>query len=318
MSSPRVSVCIATYNHERYIRDCIMSVVAQAHDVPLEVLVGDDQSSDRTGEIVQGLANRFPEIILYFRHESRLGGCRNYQFLIERAQGEFIAHLDGDDYWLPRKLAKQVLLMDAHPELCASYTNALCIDESGDAMAVFNNPQAGALDFNYLLARGNFLNNSSMVYRSYAKRAICDWPTDFVDYKIHLMLGCAGNLGYVNSLGVAYRVNSSASTILNHGELVRDLYWQAISEYSVDGVVPDLRLSASADFLRRVFFRSVRVGSVGLLRKWWPIISAANSGKKSKLALLTILSILVTGDREILSRIAARFGGTGLRVMYWR
>jgi len=318
MNLPRVSVCIATYNHERYIRDCIMSVLTQAQDVSLEVLIGDDQSSDQTGEIVQDIVARFPEKIRYFRHESRLGGCKNYQFLIERANGEFVAHLDGDDCWLPRKLAKQISLMDAHPELSASYTNALCVDESGMAIAVFNNTQPNTFNFNYLLARGNFLNNSSMVYRSYAKQAICDWPTEYVDYKIHFMLGCAGNLGYVNTLGVVYRVSSSASMILNHGERVRESYWQAISEYSGDGVPPDFRLTASADFLRRLFFRSVRVRSLVLLRKWWPIVSAANIGKKGKLMLLTALSILATGYREILSRVSARFGGTGLKVMYWR
>ena len=318
MNLPRVSVCIATYNHEQYIRDCIMSVLAQAPEVPLEVLIGDDQSSDRTGEIVKDLVARFPETVRYFRHESRLGGCKNYQFLLERANGEFVAHLDGDDYWLSRKLAKQVALMDAHPELSASYTNALCIDETGRAIAVFNNPQPETFNFDYLLAQGNFLNNSSMVYRSFAKQEICDWPPDFVDYKIHLMLGELGNLGYVNSLGVAYRVNSTESMILNHGEHVRESYWQAISEYSTDRLMPDLRLSASGDFLRRLFFRSMRVRSLGPLRKWWPIVSATADGKTTKLVLLTVLNILATGYREILSRVAARIGGTGLRVMYWR
>lgn len=295
-----------------------MSVLTQVRDVTLEVLIGDDQSSDRTEEVVQDIVARFPETVRYFRHENRLGGCRNYQFLLERAQGEYVAHLDGDDYWLPGKLAKQVSMMDRDPEISASYTNALCIDESGVAIGVFNNPQPSTFDSSYLLARGNFLNNSSMLYRSSARQAICDWPTDFVDYRIHFMLGRTGNFGYVNTLGVAYRVNSRASMILNHGEHVRESYWQAISEYSVDGVNTNLRLSASADFLRRLFFRSLRVRSLVLLRKWWPIVSAANNGKKSKLVLLTALNILATGYREILCRVAARYGGTGLKVMYWR
>lgn len=318
MNSPRVSVCIATYNHEHYIRECVMSVLTQARDVALEVLIGDDQSSDRTEEIVQEIAARFPETVRYFRHENRLGGCRNYQFLLERAKGEYVAHLDGDDYWLPGKLAKQVSLMDRDPEISASYTNALCIDESGVAIAVFNNPQPSTFDSGYLLVRGNFLNNSSMLYRSSAKQAICDWSTDFVDYRIHIMLGRAGSFGYVNTLGVAYRVNSRVSMILNHGEHVRESYWRAISEYSGEGESANLRLSACADFLRRLFFRSVRVRSLVLLRKWWPIVSAANNGKKVKLMLLTALNILTMGYKDVLSRVAARLGGTRLRVMYWR
>ncbi len=111
MNLPRVSVCIATYNHERYIHDCIMSVVAQAHEIPIEILVGDDSSSDKTGEIVRRLADRLPDIVRYFRHAKKMGGVLNRQFLIGQTTGEYIAHLDGDDYWLPGKIAKQISLM---------------------------------------------------------------------------------------------------------------------------------------------------------------------------------------------------------------
>lgn len=319
MKLPRVSVCITAYNHERYIRDCIMSVVAQAQDVPLEILIGDDQSSDCTEEIVHALAMRFPDMIRYFRHENRLGGERNYQYLIEQAQGDYIAHLDGDDYWLPGKLAKQVSLMDRMIEMSASYTNALCIDDRGEVIGIFNNPQPNELDIDYLLSRGNFLNNSSMLYRSRMKPVICDWPPKFVDYKIHIMLGLQGKIGYLNTLGVVYRVNSSTSMIVHQGENVRELYWQAISEVSTkDKMSSNCRLSASADFLRRIFFKSVRLRSLKLLRKWWPIVSVANEHHKNRLVLLTMWSILFMGYREIMSHIAARLGGTRLRVIYWR
>ena len=133
MILPRVTVCIVTYNHERYIHDCIMSVLAQAHDVSLEVLIGDDQSTDRTEEIARALAARFPDVIRYFRHENRLGPGGNYQFLIGRARGEYIAHLDGDDFWLPGKLTKQISVMDKDSGVSASYTNALCIDDDWGA-----------------------------------------------------------------------------------------------------------------------------------------------------------------------------------------
>ena len=319
MSLPRVSVCITTYNHERYIRDCIMSVVAQAQDVPLEILVGDDQSSDCTEEIVHTLAMRFPDIIRYFRHKNRLGAERNYKYLIDKAEGDYIANLDGDDYWLPGKLAKQVLLMDRMTEMSACYTNALCIDDRGEAIGIFNNPQPNELDIDYLLTRGNFLNNSSMLYRSRMKPVICDGPPKLVDYSIHIMLALQGKIGYLNTLGVVYRVNSSTSIIVHQGENIRELYWQAISEVSTKDKIPsNCRLSASADFLRRIFFKSVRLRSLNLVRKWWPIVSVANEHHKKKLVLLAMWSILVVGCREIMSHMAARLGGTRLRVIYWR
>ncbi len=318
MKSPRVSVCITTYNHERYIHDCIMSVVAQAHDIPLEILVGDDRSSDKTGEIVRRLADRFPDIVRYFIHENRMGGEWNYQFLIGKATGEYIAHLDGDDYWLPGKIVKQISLMDEFPEIMASYTNALCIDDGGTAIGVFNNRQPSKFDIDYLLRMSNFLNNSSMVYRHDFKGEICGWLPDFVDYKIHLKLASRGKIGFLNILGVGYRVNSHTSMIVNHGERVRELYWQAINEISTDIVQSNCKLSASADFLRRICFRSVKVRSLDLLKKWWPIVSTAHREQKVMLALRVIRGTAITTYRELVTRIAASFGGTQLRVIYWR
>ena len=78
MTTPRVSVCIVTYNHERYIHDCLMTVVAQAGDISLEILVGDDRSTDRTEEIVRALVAQFANVIRYFRHENQLGPGGNY------------------------------------------------------------------------------------------------------------------------------------------------------------------------------------------------------------------------------------------------
>ncbi len=318
MTTPRVSVCVVTYNHERYIHDCIMTVLAQAHDVPLEVLIGDDQSTDRTEEIARALAARFPDAIRYFRHQNRLGPGGNYQFLIGQTRGEYIAHLDGDDFWMPGKLVKQISVMDKDPGVSASYTNALCINDDGVSIGIFNNLQPSEFEINYLFSRGNFLNHSSMLYRSSAKQDLIDWPSDFVDYKIHIMLAAKGKISYLNCLGVVYRVNSTTSMIVHQGEKVRALYWQAIDEVSKGVVQSNCRLSASADFLRRIFLRSVKVRSLDLLKKWWPIVSTSHHEHKVMLALLVTRSTVITTYRELLTRIAARIGGTRLRVIYWR
>ena len=139
-------------------------------------------------KLSRALAARFPDAVRYFRHENRLGPGGNYQFLIGQARGEYIAHLDGDDFWLPGKLAKQISVMDTDSGVSASYTNALCIDDDGVSIGIFNNPQPSEFGINYLFNRGNFLNHSSMLYRSSAKQDLIDWPPDFVDYKIHIML----------------------------------------------------------------------------------------------------------------------------------
>ncbi len=317
MKNPRVSVCIVTYNHQRYIRDCVMTVLMQEGDVPLEILVGDDASNDETSLIVHDLVSRFPETIQYFRHETRLGPAGNYQFLIQQAKGEYIAHLDGDDYWFPGKLKAQVARMDQELECPAIYSNALCINDDGGLLGIFNNHQPDRFEFSDLLRRGNFLNHSSILYRARFRDEILSWAPDFIDYRIHLYLASKGAIGYLNVCGVVYRVASNTSMIVHRGDYVRDLYWKAIKNAPVELVEPKIVLIGLSDFLRRVFFRSIRVRSWALFAKWWSIVAQEYPNSKKRLALLMVSNILLTALYEIKGYIVARFGGIRLRVIYW-
>src|SRR5438034_6985558 len=91
---PIVSVCVVTYNQQDYIEDCLLSVLAQTPEIELEILVGDDCSTDGTAEIVERISALFPARIVLYRHVANLGASANYQFLISRAKGDYIAHLD--------------------------------------------------------------------------------------------------------------------------------------------------------------------------------------------------------------------------------
>lgn len=316
MSAPLVSVCILTCNHEQYISDCIMSAVAQANDVPLEILVGDDCSEDGTSDIVRSLAQRFPDLIRHFRHETRQVG-KNYQFLIGLSRGEYIAHLDGDDFWLPGKLIRQIRVLKSVPEVSACYTNALCVNQVDELLGFFNNRQPLLIDLIYLLRRGNFLNNSSVVYRAKYKNYFIERSPDYIDYAVHLFLARQGSLAYLNIFGTGYRVASTASLILNHGEFVRELYWRAICEVPEAELVGSSKLLAEADFLRRVFFRSVRIRDFGLINKWWRLVSS-NREQKLRLFVMALISVTVVGSRELLAFIFRTVNKSSVREFYWR
>ncbi len=228
MSVPKVSVCVVTYNHARYIRDCLMSVLVQAEDVSLEILVGDDLSEDETGKIIQSLTDKYPRIFRYFRHIKRQGPLGNYQFLIKEACGEYIAHLDGDDFWLPGKLRRQIAILEENHNLIAAFSNALVVDDSMILKGGFNRFIPNVFDLDFLLRRGNFVCNSSMVYRAKAKNKILNISTPCIDYQIHIQLAQQGSLGYINSALVGYRVASTTSMSLLQTDNVRELYWQAL------------------------------------------------------------------------------------------
>lgn len=107
--TPRVSVIVTAFNHEGYIADAIQSVLDQTyHDY--EVIVVDDGSSDATAERVAVFSDR---VLLVRQDNQGVAGSRNTG--IERARGELLAFLDGDDVWEPDKLAHQVAAAERHP-----------------------------------------------------------------------------------------------------------------------------------------------------------------------------------------------------------
>ena len=122
---PVVSVHLLTYNHADYIREAIESVLMQEVDFPMEIVLGDDDSSDGTREICIEYAEQYPDLIrlqLHHRENNRkLNGAPThlFQFYYNTFQlrGRYFAILSGDDYWTdPMKLQKQAYFLEDNDE----------------------------------------------------------------------------------------------------------------------------------------------------------------------------------------------------------
>lgn len=126
MKGPRVSVIMNCLNGERYLREALDSVFAQAY-TDWEIVFWDNASTDASAEIAKGYGPR----VRYFRSEETypLGKARN--LAIAQAQGEYVALLDCDDVWLPDKLDKQVPLGDADSFIALIYSDSFFIDQDG-------------------------------------------------------------------------------------------------------------------------------------------------------------------------------------------
>jgi glycosyltransferase involved in cell wall biosynthesis len=110
MKSPSVTVIVAVFNGEAFVRDALASIRQQTV-APFETIVVDDGSTDRTAEFVQ----TEPGVTLIRQQNSGASAARNAA--IARASGEWVAFLDADDLWLPHKLELQLALATAQPEL---------------------------------------------------------------------------------------------------------------------------------------------------------------------------------------------------------
>jgi glycosyltransferase involved in cell wall biosynthesis len=123
--TPRVSVVIPAFNHGRYVGEAVRSALDQSYP-DLEVIVIDDGSTDDTREAIRGFGDR----VRYFHQENRgLAAARNRG--IGESRGDFVAFLDADDLWLPRKLERQLEVFDRHPSVRLVYAGVFHVDCEG-------------------------------------------------------------------------------------------------------------------------------------------------------------------------------------------
>lgn len=316
MSRPTITVCIITHNQRGIIAQCVESVLEQAVDAEVHILVGDDASNDGTSEIVARLASDHPGRITHVCRDSKVSAFANMRDLIARAEGEFIARTDGDDYWLPGKLARQLAFLEAHPDCAAVYTSAITVDAQGNRVGLFNDVGDAQFDLPALVRQGNFLCNSSVLFRAPGKGAWLSVEAPQIDYRVHLWHARHGWIGHIGEPLTAYRVNSQGSMVASMNDRVRELYWEAIQSVPRELVSDGDYARGLADFLRRVAFRTVRTRDGALLCSWTKRVFEASPYGRMRTSVLTLGSILRILGKEAAGFFQKDAAGSRRRVLY--
>lgn len=115
---PLVSVFMVTYLHEPYITEAIESVLKQRVNFPIELIIGEDCSPDNTRTILLEYQKLYPHIIRLILYRKNVGIAKNAILTYLKSRGEYIAIIDGDDYWHnPNKLAFQVEILENRPDI---------------------------------------------------------------------------------------------------------------------------------------------------------------------------------------------------------
>jgi glycosyltransferase involved in cell wall biosynthesis len=134
---PRVSVLLITYNHEKFVGDAIDSILIQNYP-NMEVVIGDDGSTDKTPEILHDYRNKYPEIIRLVISPTNMGITENCNRILKECNGEYVAMFAGDDLWLPGKIKKQVELFQRNPDAVFCYSKTDVFDsDSGRTIVTF-------------------------------------------------------------------------------------------------------------------------------------------------------------------------------------
>jgi glycosyltransferase involved in cell wall biosynthesis len=219
---------MVTYNHEAYISQSIDSVLSQSGELELEIVVGEDCSTDRTREIVSAYARRYPAVVRPLFRDANVGGAINFRDTFDECRGKYLAILDGDDYFSdPGKLVSQVGLMESSPGMAMSYHP---VEVKGEANATGDGrttqrhhrregrhpPEGhrpiGSID--ELLARRHLeFQACAVVLNRDMIGCFPEWITKAPqgDWPLFVQMASLGSIGFINRTMAVYRMHGGGT-----------------------------------------------------------------------------------------------------------
>lgn len=262
---PLVSVIIPSYNHEKFVGECIQSVLNQTFQ-DFEIIITDDASTDRTVEIIEQFDD--PRIKL-FKHSTNQGVSITANNCILHASGQYIAWLSTDDAWYPEKLEVQVQYLDEHPEIGVVFGKVDWIDETGNLITDNSFPYLNVFDvqnrtrvewLRHFFLTGNCLSLPSSLVRkkcfaevglfnpAYAKLLDLDlWIRICFKYDITIF-----DQKLIRNRWISDESNASGNTLNNR------IQWQFEHRHSLDHYLKIV----NPDELLLIFPEAVKYGEV--------------------------------------------------------
>lgn len=257
----KLSVCVVTYNQGNYIEECLESIIAQDIDFSIEVIVADDCSTDNTREIIDTLEYKYPNIIRKIYHSENIGPYENYKSAHHAARGEYVAHCDGDDFWYPNKLRRQVSVLDSDIDIVQCWTFANIVDDYGNVKKLFPSRFAKTLYPNIISTEDIVTSyalvgqHSTQLYRKSARK-IND-KEFFLDYWIAFNLSVSGKSIYLKEVLSAYRVTSQPSLTRNKNPKKPAVDYLSLHLYEIAKKHPQYAVKAKSNLLTRLFFSKI-------------------------------------------------------------
>lgn len=235
----KVSIIVHTYNHENFIRQTLDSILTQQVNFDFEVIVGDDASPDSTPKIIQEYHQKFPNIIKPLLHPKNLGGYGKGNTLATLAvcQGQYIAAMDGDDYWTnPLKLQKQADFLDNNSDFVACFHNALIHFEDGSHPDTYVNDenQKEVTTIEDLVGEDEiwYMATSAVMFRNGIIKEYPQWfhESKSGDIPRYILLGKHGKFRYINEVMSVYRKNGGGMSFTD-GKQDADFLFNRIGMY---------------------------------------------------------------------------------------
>jgi len=224
---PLVSVLMPSYNHEKYLRESIESILDQTLK-DLELVVVDDASSDNSKEIIQEYALRDKRVKAVF-HERNMGIAKTVNHAIDESSGKFIAFTASDDVWMPKKLEIQAGILTKNEDLVV-WSDGVIIDETGEVSAKLfvdlqcarKRKKSGRI-LDELLAGNYVFGTSRILKRTNINGIRFDEKLRYLDdYRFEIDLAKRYEYYYIDEPLAKYRIHPRNTILSNRRDLVEE------------------------------------------------------------------------------------------------
>ncbi len=220
----KINVIIPNYNYDKYLETCLLSVFLQKVNCDVEVLVSDDCSPDQSLGILKRFKRDFSSDrikLSFFENSINQGEVKNTKFLLNQCDGDYIAYLDADDYWIdPYKLQKQFDFLESNPNYSLTFTGYIGLREEeyiphaeGD-LFIGIPPHLDPEEISkpeFIAGVNNCIFSSSRFFRNYGDLAL-DYFDNFVytDWPLNYELSLRGQINYQPYPSYVYRIHKNS------------------------------------------------------------------------------------------------------------
>jgi len=219
MSMNKISVALCTYNGSEFLEQQLNSFIHQDRQ-PDEIIICDDQSTDRTLDIINSFSRNAPFKVYFYLNDKNLGIVKNFEKTINLCTGNLIALSDQDDVWHSKKIERCEKIFNERPDVGLLFSNAEIVDNTLNALGydIFNRVNFSQKEQQHLinnnglpvLLKHYIVTGATMCFRADFKPAVLPIPSCwFHDTWIALVIASISNMTFIGEPMIKYRQHSN-------------------------------------------------------------------------------------------------------------
>jgi glycosyltransferase involved in cell wall biosynthesis/SAM-dependent methyltransferase len=236
-----ISVVVITYNQEKYIAECLEGIFAQKGDFKIELVIGEDYSTDNTLKIIKKYVDSLGNsgiTVKILTGDKNIGMTKNLQRCFAACTGSYIAVCEGDDFWIdPNKLQKQMDFLKFHPECALCFNDIYLYFQESEKLTKFDLQQR--LDADVFTTRELVLdyyvgNLSCCLYDARFMNKIPNSLFDLYigDWMFNIYYSQFGDIGHIKEIMSVYRKHNKGVWAGGNHEEQNFLLWNLIEDYN--------------------------------------------------------------------------------------